>query len=1118
MRNISLLSSQSVLVPGAHITATALDLDRNVLYAASERQNLDADVDIEIWKVEINTQGSQASLLTMFSTVASSIPPKLVNQVASLKVLPETSQLSLIVRGGDLCILNLEDDQAMFEVEGTVDSGILASAWSPDESLLALVTDAPINVGWGSKQTQFHGSAGKAAAQAPSPLAQSNIGSSPDDDTIPRVSWRGDGALFVVSSLSLLNPQVPEALRKRVLRIYDRQAALQSTSEPVAGLEHTLAWRPSGNVIVATQRFGFEGGGAGKEGRHDVVFFEKNGLRHGDFGLRESFSRSDTSQVSSTDSKTQWGYKVKETLWSSDSNVLAIWISRDLEDVAHVSLSSDDLLAAVWPSGYLQVWKLNTRLHTGRGKPINPTIVWSYNANGNGPYRQVSLSSAEDLSFQVATLGSDKSGFDFITVHKVANDLTSIVSNVKLPLRNGRLVTSMASVVWQCPSGKLYDRMSHSGKIYVADRSGNSTTIATNANSMTIASGFLIYTSTSHEAHFAPLDTLSSLLVAGSAEGSQAVAQEWERRRVERGSRIVTAVPSAMSLVLQMPRGNLETIYPRPLVMEVVRKDLERKHRIDLSAIVDNDQATFMTRVSSFVEQIDDVDHINLFLTSIGRGPQPPEVIASLCDAIRLELETKDIKRYVNSILTAYVVKTPPDHESALALLLQLREKESNIVEDAVKYIIFLVDANSLFDTALGMYDFSLVLMIAQHAQKDPREYLPFLRELRALSPFYQRFKIDDHLKRYSKALLNLSSAGPEHFEEAKLYIEQHSLYEQALKIWKDATEYQAILDLYVFIAAQNSHKAMVAFEKSLQWQELFDLALREGVPAEDLTSMAYRVSEDLSSKKRYSDSARVLLDYCKDSRQAVIALVQGNSFSEARRIATLWGSSDLMTEIIHPGALDSRAQFSEDISEMREQLEKQVNRLRELRIKKIEEPDAFYGTEDVALSNVDVMTDVSMPATAFTRYTVAPTSASRTSKRSSRSKRKMERKVGSGRKGTVDEEEYLLKSNSKLNDELAGDVNNLLPHLQQFPEEYRAEGLSLKDDLSRLEQELKSSVEEIWKKPDDADNEFKAESWAARMDAKEKERQVDPLQRVEKPTVLEGINWRVINLLSDST
>lgn len=45
-------------------------------------------------------------------------------------------------------------------------------------------------------------------------------------------------------------------------------------------------------------------------------------------------------------------------------------------------------------------------------------------------------------------------------------------------------------------------------------------------------------------------------------------------------------------------------------------------------------------------------------------------------------------------------------------------ESSPHLVEDAVKYIIFLVDANTLFELALGMYDFSLVLMIAQHAQK----------------------------------------------------------------------------------------------------------------------------------------------------------------------------------------------------------------------------------------------------------------------------------------------------------------------------------------------------------------------------------------------------------------
>jgi hypothetical protein len=41
-------------------------------------------------------------------------------------------------------------------------------------------------------------------------------------------------------------------------------------------------------------------------------------------------------------------------------------------------------------------------------------------------------------------------------------------------------------------------------------------------------------------------------------------------------------------------------------------------------------------------------------------------------------------------------------------------ESDPNLVEEAVKYIIFLVDADQLFDTALGMYDLSLVLMIAR--------------------------------------------------------------------------------------------------------------------------------------------------------------------------------------------------------------------------------------------------------------------------------------------------------------------------------------------------------------------------------------------------------------------
>ena len=45
-------------------------------------------------------------------------------------------------------------------------------------------------------------------------------------------------------------------------------------------------------------------------------------------------------------------------------------------------------------------------------------------------------------------------------------------------------------------------------------------------------------------------------------------------------------------------------------------------------------------------------------------------------------------------------------------------ESDVELVEEAVKYVIFLVDADKLFNVALGMYDFSLVLLIAQHSQR----------------------------------------------------------------------------------------------------------------------------------------------------------------------------------------------------------------------------------------------------------------------------------------------------------------------------------------------------------------------------------------------------------------
>jgi elongator complex protein 1 len=96
--------------------------------------------------------------------------------------------------------------------------------------------------------------------------------------------------------------------------------------------------------------------------------------------------------------------------------------------------------------------------------------------------------------------------------------------------------------------------------------------LASNVTSFTLTPEFLIYTTSAQNSYYASLPILKRM-----AEGDEDVTpaeKDWETRRIERGALAVTACPSSMSLVLQMPRGNLETVYPRALVLAVVRRDV----------------------------------------------------------------------------------------------------------------------------------------------------------------------------------------------------------------------------------------------------------------------------------------------------------------------------------------------------------------------------------------------------------------------------------------------------------------------------------------------------------------------------------------------------------------
>lgn len=73
--------------------------------------------------------------------------------------------------------------------------------------------------------------------------------------------------------------------------------------------------------------------------------------------------------------------------------------------------------------------------------------------------------------------------------------------------------------------------------------------------------------------------------------------------------------------------------------------------------------------------------------------------------------------------------------------------------KEALEYVSWLVNPNALFDVALTTYDFELVTLVATQTQKDPKEYVPYLQELKSLEPGYMKFRVEHDLKNFEKAL-----------------------------------------------------------------------------------------------------------------------------------------------------------------------------------------------------------------------------------------------------------------------------------------------------------------------------------------------------------------------------
>ncbi|OWK07377.1 hypothetical protein Celaphus_00016955 [Cervus elaphus hippelaphus] len=472
--------------------------------------------------------------------------------------------------------------------------------------------------------------------------------------------------------------------------------------------------------------------------------------------------------------------------------------------------------------------------------------------------------------------------------------------------------------------------------------------VASNITSFAVYDEFLLVTAHSHTCQCfclrdASLKTLQAGLCSSHLPNGESL------RKVERGSRIVTVVPQDTKLILQMPRGNLEVVHHRALVLAQIRKWLDklmfkeafecmRKLRINLNLIHDHNPKVFLENVETFIRQIDSVNHINLFFTEL---------------------------KYCLSILTSHVKKTTPELEIALQKVHELQGNDPPVpdavsAEEALKYLLLLVDVNELYDHSLGTYDFDLVLMVAEKSQKDPKEYLPFLNTLKKMETNYQRFTIDKYLKRYEKAIGHLSKCGhssdwqlgeveparcrvfrhpclagagtsafsirPEYFPECLNLIKDKNLYNEALKLYPpNSQQYKDVSIAYgehllqerlhepaglVFARCGAHEKALGAFLACGSWQQALCAAAQLHLTSEQLAGLGRTLAGKLVEQSKHRDAATVLEQYAQDHEEAVLVLLEGAAWEEALRLVHKYNRPDIIETNIKPSILEAQKNY----------------------------------------------------------------------------------------------------------------------------------------------------------------------------------------------------------------
>lgn len=437
----------------------------------------------------------------------------------------------------------------------------------------------------------------------------------------------------------------------------------------------------------------------------------------------------------------------------------------------------------------------------------------------------------------------------------------------------------------------------------------------------------------------------------------------------ERGAKVVGVVHGDESaVILQTTRGNLECIYPRKLVVVSIVNALVqgrfkdalrmvRRHRIDFNVIVDHcGWQAFLQLATEFVRQIDNLSFITEFICSIKNenvmetlyknhislpfikeakvtGPSDfngfdcVNKVSSVLLAVRKALEEKIAESPARElcILTTLARSDPPAIEEALERIKVIRDmellgyndprkKSYPSAEESLKHLLWLSDAEAVYEAALGLYDLNLAAIVALNSQRDPKEFLPFLQELERMPALLMRYNIDLKLQRYDNALKHIVSAGDAYHQDCLNLMKNNPLlFPLGLQLITDPTKRRLVTEAYgdhlsdikcfedaatTYLCCSSLEKALKAFRSCGNWSGVLTVGGLIKLGKDEIMQLANELCDELQALGKPGEAAKIALEYCGDVSSGISLLVCARDWEEAFRVAFMHGRDDLVSEV----------------------------------------------------------------------------------------------------------------------------------------------------------------------------------------------------------------------------